>query len=145
MCTYRELTSMTKKQYKRWRVTAQSRWKKTGGEHRGCLRVQELPPGGVGVPSGRGRDLQGPEDPPDGSCADPVADLEQLTLDPLVAPAGVLGGQPLDKRGDLRADRRPSCPVRIGPLSGNQAAVPAQDGARGDQPVRPQPGRQEPR
>jgi len=34
--------------------------------------------------------------------------------------------------------------ARIGPLPGDQAAVPPQDGARRDQPVRPQPSRQEP-
>ena len=73
-----------------------------------------------------------------------MAELEQLALDPLVSPAVVLGGEPLDERGDLGADRRPSCPVRVGPLAGDQAAVPAQDGAGGDQPVHPQPCRQEP-
>jgi hypothetical protein len=30
-----------------------------GGEHRGCLGVQELPPGRVGAPLRCGRDLQG--------------------------------------------------------------------------------------
>ncbi len=30
-------------------------------------------------------------------------------------------------------------PVQVSPLSGNQAAVPAQEGAGGDQSVRPQP------
>jgi hypothetical protein len=74
----------------------------------------------------------------------PVAELEQLALDPLVSPAVVLGGEPLDQRGDLGADRRPSHPVRIGPLAGDQAAVPAQDGARGDEPVPSQPCWQEP-
>jgi len=73
-----------------------------------------------------------------------VAELEQLALDPLVSPAVVLGGEPLDQRGDLGADRRPSCPVRVGPVAGDQATVPSQDGARGDQPVRSQPPRQEP-
>ena len=48
------------------------------------------------------------------------------------------GGEPLDQRGNLGADRRPSCPVRVGPLAGDQAAVPPQDGAGGDQPVHPQ-------
>jgi hypothetical protein len=38
----------------------------------------------------------------------PVAELEQLTLDPLVSPAVALGGEPLDERGDLGADRWPS-------------------------------------
>jgi len=104
-----------------------------GREHRGGLRVQERPPGRVGVPPGCRRDLQGLEDPADGRCADPVADLQQLTLDPLVSPPLVLAGQPLDQRGDLSADRRPSRLVRVGPLAGDQAAVPAQDGAGGDE------------
>ena len=89
-------------------------------------------------------DLQRLEDPADRRCANPVADLEQLTLDSLKSPAVVLGGEPLDERGDLRADWRPSHPVRIGPLAGDQLAVPAQDGAGGDQPVRSQASRQEP-
>jgi hypothetical protein len=75
------------------------------------LGVQELPPGGVGVPLGRRRDPQRLEDPADRGRTGPVAELEQLALDPLVAPAGVLGGEPLDQRGDLGADRRPSRPL----------------------------------
>jgi hypothetical protein len=55
--------------------------------------------------------------------------LEQFALDPLVSPAVILGGEPLDQRGDLGADRRPSYPVRVGPFTGDQAAVPTQDGA----------------
>ena len=51
---------------------------------------------------------------------------------------------PLDQRGDLGASRRPSRPVRAGPLAGGEAAVPAQDGAGGDQPVRSQAPGQEP-
>src|ERR1017187_6890839 len=83
-------------------------------------------------------------DPADGGRADPVAELEQLALDPLVSPAVILGGESLDQRGGLGADRRPSCAVRVGPVAGDQAAVPAQDGAGGDQPVRLQPPGQEP-
>ena len=45
-------------------------------EHRGCLCVQELPPGRVGMPPGRRRDPQGLENPADGGSADPVADLK---------------------------------------------------------------------
>ncbi len=115
-----------------------------GGEHRRCLGVHELPPGRVGVPLRRRGDLQGLEDPADSRCADPVAELEQLALDPLVPPAVVLGGKPLHERGDLGAARRPSCPVGVGPLAGDQAAVPAQDGAGCDQPMRSQVYRQEP-
>ena len=55
---------------------------------------------------------------------DSVAELEQFALDPLVSPGGVLGGEPLDERGDFGADWRPSCPVRIGPLPGHHAAAP---------------------
>jgi hypothetical protein len=36
------------------------------------------------------------------------------------------------------------CPVRVGPVAGDQAAVPAQDGGGSNQPVQPQPWRQQP-
>jgi hypothetical protein len=58
-----------------------------GSEHRRCLGVQELPPGRAGAPFRCRRDLQRPEDTADGGCANPVAELEQLALDPPVAPA----------------------------------------------------------
>jgi hypothetical protein len=84
-----------------------------GGEHRRTrLRVQELPPRRVSVPLRCRGDLPGFEDPADGGCADPVAELEQLALDPLVPPGVVLNGEPLDQRGDLGADR--GRPVRFG-------------------------------
>jgi hypothetical protein len=50
--------------------------KEVGDEHSGGLRVQELPPGGVGVPFRRRGDLQCFEDPADRGCADAVAELE---------------------------------------------------------------------
>ena len=56
-----------------------------GGEHCRGLGVQELPPRRVGVPLGRRRDLQRLDDPADRRCADPVAELEQFALDPLVS------------------------------------------------------------
>ena len=124
-------------------MTSQSTWKKYG-EHRGCLGVQELPPGRVSVPLGCRGNLQCLEDAAYRGGADPVAKLEELALDPLVSPSGVFYGEPLDQRGDFGADRRPSCPVRVGPLAGDKAAVPAQYGARGDQPAHPQPCWQEP-
>jgi hypothetical protein len=58
-----------------------------------------------------------------------VAELEQLTLDPLVSPAVVLGGEALDQSDDLGADRRSSRAVRVGLLLSYQAAVPPQDSA----------------
>jgi len=69
-------------------------------------------------------------DPADRGGADPVAELEQLALDPQVSPAGILRSEPPDERGDLGADRRASRPVRMGPFPG-------------DQPVHPQSSRQE--
>jgi len=84
------------------------------------------------------------EDPADRGRADPVAELEQLALDPLIPPAVILGGEPLDQRGNLGADRRPAYPVRVGPPPCDQAAVPPEHGAGRDQPVQSQPSRQEP-
>jgi hypothetical protein len=56
---------------------------------------------------------------------------------------GVLGGKPLDQRGDLGTDRRPTRPVWVGPLPGDEAAVPPEHGAGCDQPVHPQRSRQQ--
>ena len=94
-----------------------------GGEHRRCLGMQNRPPGRVGAPFRCRRDLQGLEDPADGGCANLMAELEELALDPLVPPEVVLGGESLDERGDLSADRRPSRPARIGPLPGDQVVT----------------------
>jgi hypothetical protein len=54
------------------------------GKHRRGLRAQELPPSGVGAPLRSWGDLQGFEHAADRGGADPVAELEQLTLDPLI-------------------------------------------------------------
>jgi hypothetical protein len=87
--------------------------KEVGGEHCRGLRVQKLLPDGVSAPFRCRGDLQGFEDPADRGRADPVAELEQLARDSLVSPAVVLGGEPLDERGDLGADRRSSRPRSI--------------------------------
>jgi hypothetical protein len=89
-----------------------------GGEHRRSLRMQELPPGRVGASLRCGRDLERLEDPADGGRTDPVAEFDQFALDPLVSPAVVLGGEPLDQGGDLGADRWPSRLVGVGPPAG---------------------------
>ena len=49
---------------------------------------RELPPRRVRVPLRCRGNIQGLQDPADGGCADPVTELEQLALDPLVSPAG---------------------------------------------------------
>ena len=115
-----------------------------GGQHGRGLYVQELPPGRIGAPLGSQRDPQRLEDPADRGRTGPVTEFQQFALDPLVPPRGVLGGEPLDQRGDLDANRRPAGPVRVGPLLSDQAAVPPQHGAGRNQPVRPQPSGQVP-
>jgi hypothetical protein len=115
-----------------------------GCQHSRGLAVQELPPCPVGLPLRRRRNPQFPQHPADGGGPDPVAELEQLALDPLISPALVLGGEPLDQPGDLGTGWRAPRVVRAGPLLCHQAAVPAQDSAGRDQPVRPQLPWQEP-
>lgn len=72
-----------------------------------------------------------------------MTEFEQLALDPLVAPRRVLGREPLDEGHDLRADRWPTHPLWMGPCPYDQTAVPPQDGAGRDQPVRSQRSGQE--
>ena len=70
-----------------------------------------------------------------------MTELEKLALDALIPPGGVLGGEPLDQRADLGTERRSARPVRIGPLPGDEAAVPPQNGAGCDRCIRSRPGR----
>ena len=88
---------------------------------------------GVGVPDRRRWDAVALEDPPDRRGTDPVAEFEQLALDPLVSPGRVVRRHPHDQRRDRLVDRWPSGPVRVGPPSAYEAAMPAQDRVRGDQ------------
>src|SRR5690348_8217112 len=144
MWTWRLPISMTNRQYRRCRVTAQSTGEKPAASivaawvRGNCRQAVSV------CRSGAGGDLQGLEVTADGRCADPVAGFQQLALDPLVSPAGIFGSEPLDERGDLGTGRRPSPPLRAGPRAADQAAVPAQDGAGHDQPAPPRPCRQKP-
>ena len=79
-----------------------------GGEHRRGLRLQELPPRRIGAAQRRRRDLQRFADSANCRCADPVTEPEQLTVDPLVPPAVVPGGEAPGQRGNLPADLRPA-------------------------------------
>jgi hypothetical protein len=113
------------------------------GQHRRCLGAQELPPRRIRLSLWCWRDPQGLEDSANRRGADPVAKLEQFTLDPLVPPTGVLPREALDQRGGLGTERRSAATVWIGPSPGDQAAVPSQHGARRDQSMCPQvPGQQ---
>src|ERR1700691_6609434 len=78
------------------------------------------------------------QDPPDGSRADAIAETEELTLNAPVPPPRVLPGQLSDQLADLLGDRRASRGIRIGPLVLDQAPVPDEQGAGGNDPVKPQ-------
>ena len=121
-----------------------STWKKSTASAVGRLGAQELPPAQVAAALRRRRDPGPLEDPADGRGGDPVAELAQLALDALVAPRGVVPGEPFDQRGDLVGQRRAAGAVRVGPLPGDQASVPAQNRRRGHQPVVLQRLRQQP-
>src|SRR6478735_6876515 len=92
-------------------------------EHAAGLGTEELSPTGVGLPQRRWWDAVALQDPPDRRGADAVAELEQLALDPRVAPARVLPRHPYHHGGDDVADGWPSGPVRVGPSPADQAAM----------------------
>jgi len=68
----------------------------------------------------------------------PVPQAGQFAPDAPVAPARVLPRQLLHQRADLGRGRRPSRPVRVGPILTDQAPVPGQQCARCHDPVQPQ-------
>jgi hypothetical protein len=111
------------------------------GEHAGGLGAQELPPAGVGVPRWRRWDVVALEDPADRRGADPVAEFEQLALDPAVAPARVLPRHPLHQRCDAGIGRWPPGAASGRSTPAHELAMPAQDGARSDQATAAQPRR----
>jgi hypothetical protein len=78
---------------------------------------------------GCGRYAQALEHAVDGRGGYPVAELEQLALDPAVAPTAVLLRHPLDQRHHGIVDWWAPGPGRVGPLPRDQAPVPSQDGA----------------
>jgi hypothetical protein len=71
-----------------------------------------------------------------------VTEREQLTLDSLVSPAGILPGHALDQHDHRVRDGWTPTAVRARPFLGDQAPVPTQDCARCDQAMPPQHLRQ---
>jgi hypothetical protein len=90
-------------------------------EHAGGLRAQELPPTDVGVPDRCRWDAVALQDPPDGRGADTMAELEQLTLQPLVSLARGLPRHPHHQGDQDLVDRWPPGPARVGPSSAHEA------------------------
>jgi hypothetical protein len=78
-------------------------------------------------------DPQPLENAADQGCSHAVTEREQLALDSLVAPAGILAGHALDQHGHSIIDRWTPEVVRICPLPGDEAPMPAQDRVRRDQ------------
>jgi hypothetical protein len=76
---------------------------------------------------------------------DLVAQPGEFALDAAMPPGRVLVGQTQDQRPQLRIDRGPPSPgVRVGPIPGQQLAVPAQQRGRGDEERRPAGAGQQP-
>jgi hypothetical protein len=117
-------------------VTAQSTWKKSQASIVVSLGAEELPPGRPVCSDGSRRDPEAPQNASDRRRADAAADLQQLALDPLVAPRRVLPSELLNQGRELGVDGRPPRPVRVGPLLRDEVAMPAQDRGGCDQPMR---------
>ena len=73
-----------------------------------------------------------------------MAEAGQLAVHPAVSPGRVLPGQPQHQITDLLASRRAARPGRVGPLAGNQTAVPGQQSPRRHQPTSSQRCREQP-
>jgi hypothetical protein len=71
--------------------------------------------------------------------------MRQLALDPDVAPARVLPRHSHHQNSEDVVDRWSSGPVRVGPSSADEAAMPSQDRVRGDQAMATQCAGQPPR
>jgi len=74
-----------------------------------------------------------------------MAEADQLTLNPSVAPAGVLTGHPQHEGPDRRCGGWSAwSSARVGPAAGDELGVPAQQRSGRHQPQLAQRGRQQP-
>src|SRR5579859_6698718 len=99
------------------------------GDDRGGLSPDELAPGEATL--GRGGNAMAAEDGADGGGGDTMADLDELALDPEVAPTRVLLGHPDHELADLVGQRWPAAPgtEKEGrPLVADEVTMPAEDG-----------------
>ena len=107
------------------------------GHDPGSLLPEERPPGG----GGRSRCRVEPvtlSRRADGGCRDPNAEVQQFTLDALVAPARVLGGQADDQLLDVLVELwSPLATARVGPRACDEAPVPAQQRLGGGEEAGP--------
>ena len=132
MCTRRVACSMTKNAYSRCRVMV-SRWNRSQARIACAWARRNSRPGRSGSPR-RGVDAGGVQDGPDGGGADLVAEAGEFAVDASVSPGGVLGGQADDQGAQAGGDGRSTGSDGLGgPAAGDELAVPAQDGGRGDE------------
>jgi hypothetical protein len=96
----------------------------------GGLLAQNRPPARCSA-SGRRVKTVAAQHPPDRAGRHPPAKTEQLTVDPLVAPSGILAGKPYDPLLHLLGHRRTSPGGgRVGPAPAHHAPAPAQQRLR---------------
>jgi hypothetical protein len=97
------------------------------------LRAQELAPRRSG--STRCRiDPSSVEDRPDGGGADVVAESGEFAVDAAIPPRRIFGGQAHDQGTQVGRDGRSTWTGRCRcPAPGDELAMPAQDGGRGDE------------
>jgi hypothetical protein len=105
-----------------------------GGEQARCLSTQEGLPSGVcsawwGPEAGSGQDAA------DRARAQAMSKPDQFALDAAVTPGRILLRQAQHQIADLVTERRAAGLVWIGPLLGDQAAVPGQQRAGGNDAV----------
>jgi hypothetical protein len=73
-----------------------------------------------------------------------MAESDHLALDPSVAPAGILAGHPQHQGPDRCCGRWSAwSSVRVGPVSGGELVVPAQQRPGRDKPQATQRGREQ--
>jgi hypothetical protein len=97
----------------------------------------QLPPRRAGAPGRRAQ--PGPvQDVPHRCRCHPVAQVDELTVDPPMSPSRVLPRQPHHQRADCRPDRWPATgrwsQPRVGPAPGDQLPIPAQQRSWADEP-----------
>ena len=81
------------------------------------------------------------QDLPDGRGGHDMAESDQLTLDPSVAPSGILAGHPQHQGPDRRCGGRSArSSAGVGPAAGDELGVPAQQRSGRHQPHLPQRG-----
>jgi hypothetical protein len=104
------------------------------GQQPGGLRAQEGSPPGVATPWCRAK-LGGGQDPPDSACAYAVPESDEFSLDAAVTPGGVLLWQACTRARISSVIGGRSDRLGLGPVSGDQPAVPGQQRGRCDDPM----------